>query len=183
MKNKILQILIYVFVIILGWAMYACTPQKRFNRLVKNHPHLVKIDTVYSTLTYTVPAESKDTSFEASKKVDGLYKLIFGLTGKMDSLERGELVNQITNYIINRPCLDSAVFVPFGKHGLVKLWQQGGIFFSEVRRAPEALNINFPQVIYTYTIQRQYSWQTALGGAAAMLLLIVAIVWYLKKRV
>ena len=50
--------IIQVFILIL---LIGCTPQKRLNRLVRNHPHLSKIDTIKIIDTIIVPNYSYDT--------------------------------------------------------------------------------------------------------------------------
>lgn len=179
------RVIFVILLIAIGLVVMVCgcSPQKRLNRLVKNHPELLKIDTVYSTKTVTLAAESKDTSIAASQKVEGLYQLIFGLTGKLDSLERRELVKQITNYITNRPCLDGEVIIPFGSGGTVKLWQQGGVFFAQVRRPAQEFKLSFPQIISTYQIHRHYKWSLfAFGVIIGWLSLLCIILIYPKKN-
>ena len=50
--------IIKVFFLIL---LIGCSPQKRLNRLVRNHPHLSKIDTIKIIDTIIVPNYSYDT--------------------------------------------------------------------------------------------------------------------------
>ena len=50
--------IIQVFILIL---LIGCSPQKRLNRLVRNHPHLSKIDTIKIIDTIIVPNYSYDT--------------------------------------------------------------------------------------------------------------------------
>lgn len=54
--------------ILLMWLMFAafivfscCTPQQRLSRLVKNHPELVKVDTIKITDTTFIPGHYTDT--------------------------------------------------------------------------------------------------------------------------
>lgn len=50
-----------IAVLLLG--MFACTPQRRFNRLIEKHPHLLTTDTVviHDTVTVEVPRVVHDT--------------------------------------------------------------------------------------------------------------------------
>lgn len=41
----------------------SCTPEKRLARLVKNHPELAKVDTVWAEVKYIVPEVRAETSF------------------------------------------------------------------------------------------------------------------------
>jgi len=53
-KKSIIQV--FILILLIG-----CTPQKRLNRLVRNHPHLSKIDTIKIIDTIIVPNYSYDT--------------------------------------------------------------------------------------------------------------------------
>lgn len=45
--------------------LFACSPQKRLNRLIKNNPELVKSDTILVKDTLIVDGTSKDTIFQS----------------------------------------------------------------------------------------------------------------------
>jgi len=52
-----------IAVLLLG--MFACTPQRRFNRLIEKHPHLLTTDTIYihDTVEILVPKIEYDTIY------------------------------------------------------------------------------------------------------------------------
>ena len=52
-----------IAVLLLG--MFACTPQRRFNRLIEKHPHLLTTDTIYihDTIEILVPKIEYDTIY------------------------------------------------------------------------------------------------------------------------
>ena len=71
MKPKrilLIAIVLFVLSIIAG----SCSPQKRINRIVKNHPHLVQKDTVHIHDTIVVEAYKYDTitKFLTNTKVE-----------------------------------------------------------------------------------------------------------------
>ena len=52
-----------IAILLLG--MFACTPQRRFNRLIEKHPHLLTTDTIYihDTVEILVPKIEYDTIY------------------------------------------------------------------------------------------------------------------------
>ena len=54
-----------LLLIILTLSIFACSPQKRLLRLVKNHPELVKSDTIYNTIHDTIIGVQHDTIIQS----------------------------------------------------------------------------------------------------------------------
>lgn len=50
--------------LLLGIIFFSCTPQSRLNRLLSNHPELIKHDTVFKKDTIIVNSSSVDTVFK-----------------------------------------------------------------------------------------------------------------------
>lgn len=55
--------MIRFLIVVLLLGMFACTPQRRFNRLIEKHPYLLTTDTVviHDTVTVEVPRVVHDT--------------------------------------------------------------------------------------------------------------------------
>lgn len=179
MKRNWSGILILLFLVAAFFMpMCSCSPQKRFDRLVRKHPELLKPDTIYSTKTFTVPAQAKDTGFKMGPDTAGFSALVSSLNLKIDSLQRRKLVQ----YIQTRPCLSDTLRVPLDGGGIVKLWQQGGELKFSQRQPQKVYSITYPSVTYRPEIVRRYSWGLlAIGvilGWASLFLLII----YLKGR-
>lgn len=53
----------------------SCSPQRRFNRLIKKHPELIQTDTItrIDTVVVTVPRVQHDTSFIETALHDTVY--------------------------------------------------------------------------------------------------------------
>jgi hypothetical protein len=66
-------------IVLIGYLVGGCTPQKRLDRLVKKHPHLSKIDTVKvtDTLQVMVPGIRADTNMQKNKFLAALKDTIF----------------------------------------------------------------------------------------------------------
>lgn len=53
-----------LLIVLLSLSLFCCTPQKRLNRLVKNHPELVQHDTIFKMDTTVVNGVMHDTIFK-----------------------------------------------------------------------------------------------------------------------
>lgn len=58
---KMIKLLFYAFCVTL---FVACSPQKRLNRIIRNHPELIKSDTIYKQDTTVVNGVAHDTIFK-----------------------------------------------------------------------------------------------------------------------
>lgn len=65
-------------IVLIGYLVGGCTPQKRLDRLVKKHPHLSKIDTVKVTDTFQVmvPGIRADTNMQKATFLSALKDTI-----------------------------------------------------------------------------------------------------------
>lgn len=63
------------YLVPLFFLIIACTPQKRFNRLIKKHPYLLTTDTVviHDTIRIVVPEVNVDTVVEENTLFDTVY--------------------------------------------------------------------------------------------------------------
>lgn len=57
----------YLITLLAFAVLTSCTPEKRLARLVKNHPELAKVDTVWAEVKYLVPEIHAETSFVWSR--------------------------------------------------------------------------------------------------------------------
>jgi hypothetical protein len=162
---------------------FSCTPQKRLNRLLKNHPQLA--DTVYSVRTVTVPGLSIDTFFVVQPDTVLLTQNLDSILSKylftIDSLNARSLSNDIKNYIIKRPCLtDTLEFVLPGR-GWVKVWQTGGNFAAKAHLNQQPVTIKVPSAQFKVTYKRPWAW---LGGGILIgwfMLFIVVFAFFKTK--
>jgi len=159
-----------------------CTPQKRLNRLVKNHPELVKTDTVYSSRTFTVPGRSIDTSFAQNTDVTELYKIIDAYKELIAAPTRQKLDTVLKNYIISRPCLRDTFTVPLQNHGHIKIWQAGNIHFK-LYEPPYTRVINLPMIVNNLTAHPKYAWPFFTAGFFSAWLIMLFLIIYFKLRI
>lgn len=106
----------YIFVLTI-LALAFCTPQKRFDRLVKNHPELVKPDTVFVHDTTRLPAFTNDTSFLVKNFFEKIVK------GDTVVIEKERVVTKIyrirdtvrINTMLPADTIVKTIAVPFEK--------------------------------------------------------------------
>lgn len=120
-----MRIILLAVIGILLCGLYSCTPEKKLQRLLKQHPELIKTDTVFITTTFTIPVQVHDTIIQLDTSTFGLFDIIDELAGKLDSVERSGLKTEIKNYIINRPILKDTFVVQLRNGGYVKVFQLG----------------------------------------------------------
>lgn len=183
MKRRLPGILI-LLALALGLALMfcRCTAQDRLNRLHKKHPELFTADTVYSTRTFTVPGISRDTTVPQNTDLSGLLAIFEAQGQKIDSLMKRRLVQQISNYILERPCLADTLKVPLENGGFVKVWQAGGQFNYQQRQRPGKITVQVPYNVYTAQITRHYKWPLLFIGLAIGWVSFFLVINYLKYK-
>lgn len=64
-----------LYLVALLLSLVACSPVKRFNRLVERHPELIRTDTIVrqDTVTFVVPEVKHDTAFIDRELRDTVY--------------------------------------------------------------------------------------------------------------
>lgn len=169
MKKYFLLILCFAFLV-------ACSPQKRLNRLIKNHPELAETDTVYSTKTFTVPGLNIDTNFAASTNVNGIDELVNHYNDYLDSIRRIKLSNEIKTYIINRKCLEDTFKIILRDGGFVKFWQTNGFFFYQLNQPNKKIQFTVPSITNKFDVETKYSWLMFWVGFSVIPLIITILV-------
>ncbi len=153
--------------ILLFLFLASCTPQKRLDRLIKNHPELSKEDTVYTTRGIDIPGFHLDTTFEASTDVSGLYSIIDHYKDCIDSLNRTRLTTEIKNYITTRKCLEDTFNVRLDNNGFCKIWQSKEVFHYQLSQPKRKMNISVPISVPKFETTTKYNWVMFWGGTAA----------------
>ena len=70
------KVIPYIFLIVL---IISCSPQTRFNRLIKKHPELLTNDTitVYDTIRDTIIIEVPKVETDTSLHIDSIYDTVY----------------------------------------------------------------------------------------------------------
>ncbi|MDF2449396.1 MAG: hypothetical protein K0R26_1900 [Bacteroidota bacterium] len=172
-----LRLFFFFFIIFL---LTACNPQKRLNRLIKNHPELAKTDTIYSSKIVSAPGYTLDTSFKASNNVSGLTELIDTYKDFLDSIRRVKLTSEIKTYILDRNCLQDTFKVALNNGGFCKFWQHKGVFYYQLHQPPKKYKVTVPVQYQKFNVTTKYNWVMFWAGISAILLLEMTVVIILK---
>lgn len=152
-----------------------CSPQKRLDRLIQNHPYLAKTDTIRQNKTIEVPGISVDTSFNASRDVNGLYELIDVYREYLDSMKRVKLTSEIKTYILDRNCLQDTFIVTLNNNGFCKLWQSKGVFYYQLFQPKQKINFTVPVSFPKFETTTKYNWVMYWAGVASSFALILLL--------
>jgi hypothetical protein len=142
-NDKINAIGIFILTIALLFALLAgCSPQKKLNRLKKNHPHLFKTieiekEVVLPPISFKGEVEV-DTSTSA---VDSLFNNI-DLSG-IDTVFIEIIREKVRNIYRDKKCLnDTAIFI--NGDITVKVWQEGNLIKHSFDRPKQAIVVKVP---------------------------------------
>lgn len=142
------RLVLFVGVLALILIATGCNPQKRLNRLLKNHPELS--DTTWIERAVAVPGFTFSGSAPASTLTPGVDSIFSRYAGIIDSLTRRKLVQEIHNHITQRPCLDGPVHFKLPHGGTATLQQHQGKFYLQVNQPPQYIPTKVPAVIFHY---------------------------------
>lgn len=181
-RHKLKQVLPFFFALVIYFTflffMGSCSPQKRLDRLIKNHPDLaalqIKIDTV------VVPQIKVDTIVMASTDTKGVDSLLTRYLMAVDSVQRSEAKRSVKNYIINRPCMLDTLIISIPPDGMCKVWQSGGKFHFRIRKPGQQIIIKTPQMNISQKIVR--FWPGFSVGFIACFAVLMAFGYYAQKR-
>lgn len=173
------KLLIFLFSIYAICALISCSPEKRLTRLVKNNPFLA--DTIFVTKTITTPQIIVDTFFLASENTTDLLNIIDQYKNDIDSLTRKKLHSQITDYVVNRNCIDDTLSIKIGEDGLCKVWQYKSRFYYKLKIPQKKHVFTNPGLIVKPKIVT-YSWGMFAAGILMGWLLLFLIIQFFKTR-
>lgn len=171
----------FCLILFLIWLLASCSPQKRLNRLIANHPELAKTDTIYSTKTFTVPGYKIDTTFKASTNTNGIDDILINYKDYLDSIRAKQLSNQIKTYVVNRSCLDDTFKIQLRDGGFCKLWQTKGFFYYQVNQPNKKYQFSVPMVSNKFDVQTKYNWIMFWIGFSVIPFLIT--VFFIIKKI
>ena len=116
--KRILIVAIIIYVI--GLIMSSCSPMQRMNRLIKNHPELVRVDTIHIIDTLIVQSYNYDTTtlFVQHKTVEVVNNEKLKLVYFYDTLTK-EIHHSV---ICKGDTIIREIQVPFEKVVVEKQW-------------------------------------------------------------
>jgi hypothetical protein len=158
----------------------SCTPQQRLNRLLKKHPELVRTDTVYiDTFAVRAPFQA-DTTGKVNTDFSGIDSIFAHLPEELDSAQKVQVVTDIKNYFITRPCITDTMRLSLRSGGVVKVWQDGQEIKISIYEPAEKIPLRVPTTINTVTqkpgawsIIPDWLWKVGWFAAIAFLLLLI----------
>lgn len=96
-------------IIILALFAISCSPSKRINRIVKNHPELLVKDTIRVIDTLVIQSIKFDTIIKVNKDVSGVDSILNSFNDKIDSITKIKLGNDIKYYITERKAINDTL--------------------------------------------------------------------------
>lgn len=170
-RNYIIQLCLCSIVL---FTFSRCSPQKRLNRLISNHPELGKTDTVFSSTAVDIPGYRLDTTFKASQDLTGLDGIIDSYRDYLDSVRRTQLRHQVGSFILNRPCLEDTFRISLNNYGWCKIWQQSGTFYYELNQPAYKKHVTVPVSVQRFDVIQQNNWKMFwIGFAVAVVALFI----------
>jgi len=161
----------------------SCTPEKRLARLVKNHPELMKIDTLWQDVPVYVPGVQKDTSTALNMDVSGVDSILQKYGLMIDSLTRRKLHTEIKNYVINRPVIKDTLNIFLTDSTHIQVFQDGNNLNWRIRRNPQTIYKTVPVVINSVTADvKKTFWDHVLDKWPEILLFGILFYLMLRKR-
>lgn len=152
--NKILRLLP---ILLISCCLFSCSPEAKLRRaknklanLVKEYPELAKSDTVYRDTTIYLPAKEIKGDIIIDKNYSRIDSIINSYNGRLDSLSRIKLTNEIKYYVTNKPILLDTIRVDSIGIGF-KLWEHQGKLRYAIRINEDSLRIRYASTITTIT--------------------------------
>lgn len=166
------------FIAVLVLFFWSCSPQKRLNRLLSNHPELgfvsEKIDTI------KIESVKIDTVILASSQTPGLDNLLNRYLWAVDSVQKSQAKTDIKDYITHRNCLVDTLKIDLKPEGYCKVWQSGDKFYFRLRQPAQKFIIKTPQINIKHEFTR--FWTGFFSGILTCFVLIVALGYWLGKK-
>lgn len=169
--------------LILSTLITNCTPQKRLDRLIKNHPELAKTDTVHIVKTFTLAPVKIDTSINFSYYLGGLDTIFNNYQLTIDSLQKRLLKKDIKTFIVNRKVLDDTLNIKLKNNGFVKVYQSGKKLVYQMWEPGKVIEVKTPVIVTKYETVTKRSWSAFFGGFFACVLMLFIIGMIYKPKI
>lgn len=127
-------------------SLFSCSPEKRLARLIKLHPELVSHDTIYKDTTIFLPSKEITGEAEIDKNYNRIDSIINSYNGKLDSISKLKLINEVKYYVTNKPILlDTIKIDSLGLH--LSLFEANGKLHYDIKLDSSNVNFKYAQKV------------------------------------
>ena len=161
---------------IIAIGLLSCSPQKRLNRLVQKHPHLIQNDTIVIHDTFTIESTKFDTIIKTNQDLSGVDSVLNNFKNKLDSVTKVEMSKEIKYYITQRKSIEDTI-KHFHKDLIVLIWEDENGINVNVEKPQQDIVREILVPVEKYNITNDYSFVKWL---VVLLILGMGLVVFLR---